>query len=154
MVVGLATQIEDPVARLRLVHRYAVAGKKQINALGTGTIMDISDSLAPNVLAEGIRTMALASRFADAPVPFHTMVSNVPGPPTRLMLGDAALVVPLGLGPIRDNLGLFHIISNGPDLMSLAFVSCESLLPDGEYYEQCLQKAFQALLDGARTLQD
>jgi hypothetical protein len=41
--VGLGTAEPDPVARLRLVHRYAVAGKKQIDALGTGTVMDISD---------------------------------------------------------------------------------------------------------------
>jgi diacylglycerol O-acyltransferase len=58
MVVGLATNMADPVERLRMVHRYAVAGKKQINALGSGTVMDISDSLTPGVLAEGIRTMA------------------------------------------------------------------------------------------------
>lgn len=154
MVVGLATQLEDPVERLRLVHQYAVAGKKTINALGTGTVMDISDSVTPGLLAEGIRTMAWASKFADAPVPFHTMVSNVPGPPGKLCLGSAELVVSLGLGPIRDNLGLFHIVSGGPDLMSISFTSCESLLPDGEFYEQCLRNSFEALLKAARSSAD
>lgn len=152
MVVGLATHVADPVERLRLIHRYAVAGKKQIDALGSGTIMDISDSVAPAVLAEGIRTMAWASRLAEVPVPFHTMVSNVPGPATPTYLEDARLVAPLGLGPVRDNMGLFHIVSNSDQTMSLSFSACRKLLPDVDQYQQCLLKAFVALKEGARGL--
>lgn len=155
MMVGLATATDDPVERLRLVHRYAVAGKKRINALGTGTVMDISDSVSPNILAGGIRAMARASVMALAPVPFHTMVSNVPGPHAALRLGQAELVVPLGFGPVRDNMGLFHIVSSSDSRVSLSFSACERLMPDGEFYEQCLQRAYTALtgqaLGGAGT---
>jgi len=149
MAVGLATHMTDPVERLRMVHRYAVAGKKQIDALGSGTVMDISDSLTPGVLAEGIRTMAWASRIAEMPVPFHTMISNVPGPPTALFLGDAELVVPIGLGPIRDNMGLFHIVSSSETMMSLSFSACKKLIPDADFYQQCLHNSFAALLGRA-----
>ena len=151
MAVGLATHVADPVERLRLVHRYAVAGKKQINALGTGTVMDISDSLTPGLLAEGIKAMARVSQYADVPVPFHTMVSNVPGPQQPKYLGRAELVVPLGLGPIRDNLGLFHIVSGGQDLLSISFSACAKLLPDASFYEECLQQAFDELCDSAEN---
>jgi diacylglycerol O-acyltransferase len=149
MIVGLATHVEDPVKRLRLIHRYAVAGKKQITALGTGTVMDISNSIAPGLLAEGIRTMAWASRMADAPVPFHTMVSNVPGPDQPLYLGKARLAVPMGLGPIRDNMGLFHIVSNSDTMMSLSFSACRRMLPDPEFYEACLEESFNDLAAAA-----
>lgn len=145
MIVGLATHVADPVERLRLIHRYAVAGKRQIDALGSGTVMDISDSLPPGVLAEGIRSMAWARRLVEIPVPFHTMVSNVPGPNTALHLGAAKLVVPLGLGPVRDNMGLFHIVSNSDSMLSVSFSACSKLLPDGEFYQQCLRNAFAAL---------
>ena len=138
-----------PVERLRLIHRYAVAGKRQIDALGSGTVMDISDSLPPGVLAEGIRSMAWARRLVEIPVPFHTMVSNVPGPNTALHLGAAKLVVPLGLGPVRDNMGLFHIVSNSDSILSVSFSACSKLLPDGEFYQQCLRNAFAALLGRA-----
>ena len=150
MVVGLATPVADPVERLRMIHRYAVAGKKQIAALGTGTIMDISDSLPPRMLAEGIRTMALASRFGEMPVPFHTMISNVPGPPYALHLEGARLVVPLGFGPVRDNMGLFHIVSNSESMLSLSFCACARLMPDAAFYQRCLQGAFTELLAAAR----
>lgn len=149
MVVGLATNEADPVERLRAVHRYAVAGKKQIDALGTGTVMDISDSVAPGLLAEGIRTLAWATKLADMPVPFHTMISNVPGPQTAMELGGARLVACIGLGPVRDNMGLFHIVSSTEDSFSLSFNACRKLLPDPEYYEECLEEAFDELYDAA-----
>jgi WS/DGAT/MGAT family acyltransferase len=145
MIAGLATQEEDPVARVRLIHQYAVAGKRQIDALGTGTIMDISDSLSPALLAEGIKGMARASRLVDMPVPFHTMISNVPGPSTPMHLGKAELVVPLGLGPVRDNMGLFHIVSSSHSLLSIAFSACSRLLPDPDFYQDCLQESFADL---------
>jgi diacylglycerol O-acyltransferase len=150
MIVGLATDIGDPVERLRRIHRYAVAGKKHITALGSGTIMDISDSLAPAVLAESIRAIARASLISEMPVPFHTMISNVPGPPYPLRLGEARLVVPMGFGPIRDNMGLFHIVSSSESMLSLSFCACDRLVPDGTFYQQCLQTAFAALLDASR----
>jgi diacylglycerol O-acyltransferase len=151
MIVGLATDIDDPVERLRMVHQYAVAGKKQINALGSGTVMDISDSLTPGVLAEGMKSIARARRVMDMPVPFHTMISNVPGPANALFLDKAELVVPLGFGPVRDNMGLFHIVSSSATRMSLSFSACVKLLPDAAHYEQCLQNAFEKLLECARN---
>jgi len=152
MRVGLATGPGDPVERLRLVHRYAVAGKKHIDALGTGTVMDISDSLTPNLLAQGIRLLAHASLVGDAPVPFHTMVSNVPGLPTPMHLGAAELVVPLGFGPVRDNMGLFHIVSNSASRVSLSFSACARLLPDPEAYSRCLEAAYAELREAAAAL--
>ena len=145
MTVGLATSIEDPIERARMIHRFAVAGKRAIKALGTGTIMDISDSVPPSILAEGIRTLALASRLAPVPVPFHTMVSNVPGPAGEQAINGLPLVACTGLGPVRDNMGLFHIISSTDQMMSLSFNACAQLVPDGEHYRECISTAFDEL---------
>ena len=146
MTVGLATSVEDPVERAKMIHRFAVAGKRAIKALGTGTIMDISDSVPPTILAEGIRTLALASRLAPVPVPFHTMVSNVPGPVGEQTTNGLPLIACTGLGPVRDNMGLFHIISTTDQMVSLSFNACARLLPDGESYRDCLHAAYTELL--------
>ena len=82
-------------------------------------------------------------------MPFHTMISNVPGPPSELRLEGARLVTPLGLGPIRDNMGLFHIVSSSDTRMSLSFSACRRLVPDPIFYQQCLQNAFSSLLGRA-----
>ena len=152
MQVGLATDIEDPIERTRAVHQYAVMGKSRINTLGTGTIMDISDSVAPALLAEGLRALSFAStRVNEMPVPFHVMISNIPGPATAITMGGAPLIALLGLGPIRHSMGLFHIVSNCADLYSISFTSCRSILPDADFYEQCLAHSFQKMLTTVRA---
>ncbi len=80
------------------------------------------------------------------------MVSNVPGSMVPLRLGTAELVVPFGFGPVRDNMGLFHIVSNSQDRVSLSFSACDRLMPDPEFYRECLQRARAALLEGAAAL--
>ncbi|TDG11384.1 DUF1298 domain-containing protein [Seongchinamella unica] len=149
MAVGLGTQVADPIARTRLLHRYAVAGKRNIDALGTGTIMDISDSLNPALLAGGLRTLAVAGSLGSMPVPFHTMISNVPGPTGEISLDGLPLLACAGLGPVRDNMGLFQIISSSDHYVSLTFSACSKLLPDADNYRRMLLQSHQELLDAA-----
>jgi len=147
MQIGLATDITDPVERVRAVHQYALMGKAKINTLGTGTVMDISDSVAPGVLAEGLRALSFAStRVPEIPVPFHVMISNVPGPLEPIFLHDAPLHCLIGLGPIRHSMGLFHVVTHSANLYSISFTSCQSIMPDADFYEQCLRDSYQALL--------
>jgi len=153
MQIGLATDIKNPVDRVRAVHQYALLGKARINTLGTGTVMDISDSVAPGVLAEGLRALSFAStRVSEIPVPFHVMISNVPGPLRPISLHDAPLHALIGLGPIRHSMGLFHVVSNSSEYYSISFTSCRSIMPDPEFYEKCLRKSFKKLLAAAQEL--
>jgi hypothetical protein len=149
MAVGLATAEADPVERLRILHRYALAGKRRVKAFGTGTIMDISDSVTPSVLAGGLRTLAWASSVAPIPVPFHTMISNVPGPEGDQHLAGVPLVATAGLGPVRDNMGLFHVVSGAAQTVSLSFSACRRLLPDPEVYARCILTSYRALCAAA-----
>jgi len=147
MQIGLATDIADPVERLRAVHQYALLGKTKINTLGSGTVMDISDSVAPGVLAEGLRALSYAStRVSEIPVPFHVMISNVPGPATAEFLCGAPLHFLIGLGPIRHSMGLFHIVTHSADLYTISFTSCGAMMPDAEFYERCLHESYASLL--------
>jgi len=147
MQVGLATDVADPVERVRAVHQYALMGKAKINTLGTGTVMDISDSLAPGLLAEGLRAISFAStRVSEIPVPFHVMISNVPGPIEPIALHGAPLQLLLGLGPIRHSMGLFHVVSNTAETYTITFTSCSSILPDADFYEQCLRESVAELM--------
>ena len=74
------------------------------------------------------------------------------GPTVPLRFGSADLVVPFGFGPVRDNMGLFHIVSNGQGRVSLSFNACDRLMLDGEFYGDCLQRAFLALREQAESL--
>ena len=111
--------------------------------------MSVSDSFAPAVLAGGLKTMARAGSLGSIPVPFHTMISNVPGPEGNCTLQGSHLLACAGLGPVRDNMGLFHIISSSDDFFTLSFNACGKLLPDADAYQQHLVRSHQALLRAA-----
>ncbi len=146
MRMGLGTQIEDPIERVRAVHQYALEGKENINILGSGIVMDISDSLMPQFLHEGLRAISLATQHTSLPVPYHVMVSNVPGSPRPTYLPGAELQLVLGFGPLRDTMGLFHIVTHNAQRYSISFTSCPTMLPDEDVYEECLRRSIRELL--------
>jgi hypothetical protein len=43
-------------------------------------------------------------------------------------------------------MGLFHVVSNSAEFYTISFTSCHSIMPDAEFYEQCLQESFEDLL--------
>jgi hypothetical protein len=51
----------------------------------------------------------------------------------------------LGAGPVVDGLGLFHAIGSYCGEFSIAVTSCRDMMPDPEFYHQCLQHSFDAL---------
>jgi hypothetical protein len=115
--------------------------------------MDISDSVVPGVLAEGLKALSFAStRVSEMPVPFHVMISNVPGPLRPISLHDAPLHSLIGLGPIRHSMGLFHVVSNSAEYYTISFTACRSMMPDPQFYEKCLRKSFRKLLAAAENL--
>ena len=52
----------------------------------------------------------------------------------------------LGTGPVLDSVGLFHVISSYCGEFSISITSCRELMPDPDFYRQCLQESFDELL--------
>lgn len=150
MQVGLASEIDDPVERVRAIHEYALAGKAKTEILGNKLLQDISDGMAPAMLAQGIKLLSFATMATELPVPFHTLISNVPGSVIPVSLGTNPLVAQFGLGPLRDNMGLFHIVTNTDTNFAISFCSCEDMMADPDFYEECLKQSFTNLLNASR----
>ncbi len=51
----------------------------------------------------------------------------------------------LGLGPVMDNMGLFHAVMSYNGAISIMFVACREMLPDPEFYAECIEDAFNEL---------
>jgi len=147
MSMQLATDVEDPVERLRAVSESARESKEYASAVGTSTMMDISQGLWPRVIGAGFKLGTFIARAADVGMPIHTVVSNVPGPQIPLYLAGARLHLLLGLGPVMDMMGLFHGVISGAGKISITFVSCRELMPDPQFYRECLQQSWEELED-------
>ena len=145
MVVGLGTQIEDPVERLRFVHEEAVNSKTMTNAVGARTLADYSQ-LVPSGLA------GLAARLytrvgaanAHAPV-YNCVVTNVPGSRVPLYFCGARMVAMYGTAPIFDSMGLIcPVYSYGPTI-AISFTADRAMLPDPDRFAAALRDAFWRL---------
>ena len=149
MTISLATDVEDPVERLQAVNKSALDGKAYSSALGAHAMMDITQSLAPRVLGMGMRAASSAALRTDMAMPVQTIVSNVPGPQFPLYMAGARVHTLLGMGPLLDNMGLFHAVISGAGHICINFTCCRDMLPDPDFYRQCLDAAFDELKAGA-----
>jgi len=79
----------------------------------------------------------------------NTIVTNVPGAPMQLYMCGAELVNSFSLGPLLPNIGLFHIVysavQNKQGTITLSFTACRDMLPDPQFYAECLQESFDEL---------
>ena len=147
MTVEMATDIEDPMERLRAVQRNAQQSKAYSAALGTSVLMDVSEIMIPQVMGWGMRAASLAAANSSIPAPSHVVISNVPGPRQPLYLAGAKVHLIMGMGPLLHMMvGMFHGVMSGAGRITINFVSCRSMLPDPEYYRECLQQSFDELL--------
>jgi diacylglycerol O-acyltransferase len=141
----MATDIEAPLERLQAVHESALKAKEFTATVGGSLMSEISQSLIPSVLGAGLRAASLAGARSNIPVPAHVVISNIPGPQFPLYLAGARVHVMLGMGPLLHMMGMFHAVLSGAGKISITFVSCQEMMPDPEYYRQCLQEAFEEL---------
>ncbi len=145
MITEMASDIADPLARLEAVMHNGARAKETSSVVGTGVMMDISKSLWPPFMKAGMRAATFAASHSDLPMSAHTVISNVAGPQMPLYLAGARVQMMMGMGPLLDLAGLFHAVISCNGLITINFVSCRELLPDPDFYRQCLQDSWDEL---------
>ncbi|TNE32485.1 MAG: wax ester/triacylglycerol synthase family O-acyltransferase, partial [Alphaproteobacteria bacterium] len=151
MIAPLGTHIEDPAERLRYVHSQTTNSKAMTDALGARNMTEISKVSPALFMALGAQLytrLGLANRGLSAP--FSTVVTNVPGPPIPIYSTGARLESMMGLLCLTDGLGLGHVVQSYCDEATISFTACRELLPDPEFYIQCIEESFGELLAAAK----
>lgn len=130
MFTTLATHVDDPIERVRLIHETTKGAKEDHSAIGASMLTDWAEYASP-------RMFALASRLysqlhlADHHRPIHNVViSNVPGPPVPLYFAGAQLVAAYPMGPIMEGAGLNVTAMSNCDRIDIGFLVCRELIPD------------------------
>ncbi len=161
MLCSLATDIDDPVERVRAISGGTKQAKEQLNVIGAEALTDWVEFAAPALMGRAARLYS-RTRMADRHRPlFNVTISNVPGPPFPLYSSDARLVAHYPMGPIFDGGGLNITVMSYMDSLDFGLVACSDLIDDvwsladglGEALEQ-LKKAVGAqsgTSNGART---
>ena len=145
MVVGLGTQIEDPLERLRFVHDEAVNSKAMTNAVGAKNLADYSQ-LMPSALAGLAARLYTRVVAANAHAPaFNCVVTNVPGSRVPMYFCGARMVGMYGTGPVFDGMGLINAVYSYCDTIAISFTADRAAMPDPDRYADALRSSFAAL---------
>ena len=144
MNTPLCTDVDDPVLRLRAIVQGTRKAKEFTEILGADTLTTVPMYL-PAFIARGLMQplMNIATRF-DA-VSFNTMISNVAGFQQPLYFCGARMIAMYGMGPVVDRVGLFHTVFSYDGKMTFTFTACREMLPDPEFYANCIQTSFDEL---------
>ena len=142
MVVGLGTQIADPIERLRYVHQEAVNSKALTGAVGAKNLADYSQ-LMPSALAGLAARLYTRIGAANAHAPaFNCVVTNVPGSRVPLYFAGARMVAMYGTGPIFDGMGLINTIYSYGQTIAISFTADREMMPDPAAYADALRDTF------------
>ena len=82
-------------------------------------------------------------------IPFNCVVTNVPGPQFPLYSAGAKLLAQYGLGPIFDGMGLIFPVFSYNGKIFVSVTSCREMMPDPEFFSDCMQAAFDELKTAA-----
>jgi len=130
MFTSLATDVDDPVDRLKVIHEVMVHAKEQQRAIGADTLQEWTEFAAPALLGRAARLYS-RMKWADAHRPlFNVTISNVPGPPFALYSAGAKLLANYPIGPIMDGSGLNMTVMSYLDQLDFGLLACPDVLSD------------------------
>jgi WS/DGAT/MGAT family acyltransferase len=149
MLVGLATDIDDPVERLHSISGGTAHAKEQDKAIGADTLTNWAEFAAPAVAARAARlysNMKLADRHRPL---FNVTISNVPGPNFPLYSAGSRMVAMYPMGPIMDGGGLNITVMSYMGTMYFGLVACRETVPEVRKIADGLQSALEELQKAA-----
>ncbi len=145
MLVSLATEVAEPVERLRKIRDAAGASKKGLRAVGARTLVQ-SAELVPFALSGlGVRLdsrLHLAQRHRPL---FNLVITNVPGPPRPLTVAGAPLLAHVGAAPVFDGLGLLLAVFSYAGQVSIGVTADRTVLPQPAAFAARLTAALDEL---------
>lgn len=147
MLCTLASDVDDPADRLKVIQGCMSEAKEQQKAIGADTLQEWAEFAAPAVAGRAAR---LYSRFklADLMRPlFNVTISNVPGPPFPLYSAGAKLLANYPVGPIIDGTGLNMTVMSYLDQLDFGLLACPDVLDDVWGLADALHAALDELVE-------
>lgn len=147
MLCTLASDVDDPIERLKVIRACMGEAKEQQKAIGADTLQQWADFAAPAVAGRAAR---MYSRFklADMMRPlFNVTISNVPGPPFPLYSVGAKLLANYPVGPIIDGTGLNMTVMSYLDQLDFGLLACPDVFDDVWALGDALHAALAELVE-------
>ncbi len=145
MFVPLATNVADPVERVKRVHGTTVAQKTYQGAIDAKALMQASE-LVPFGIAGQAARLYSRTKMSNLHRPmFNCVITNVPGPQVPLYLNGARLLAQMAMAPILDGMGLLIAVTTYDGVMTLSSTSSPAVMPDLDVFSRYLREAANEL---------
>jgi diacylglycerol O-acyltransferase len=149
VVAELATEIPDPVARLRRIHTAMKTAKRMQKATPAALLTDWSEVATPALLAQAARIAARTKVMDRLNPPFNVIISNVPGPREPLYCGGAEMQTYYPVSAIADGQGLNITVTSYRDHLDFGLIACRELVPDVWSFKDLFAEALEELVKAA-----
>lgn len=146
-MVSLHTDIADPLERLVAIAEETRAKKAVQKGVVMPVLLEAVRNLPGALLGVAMRALPLAAASAASSIPItNTMVTNVPGPTVPYYLLGAKCVHVTGSMPLMDGGGVLHAVCSYNGEFVFTFTACRDLLPDSDFYRDCLSASVQEVV--------
>jgi diacylglycerol O-acyltransferase len=149
MYPSLATDIGDPVERLRAIHAGTLATKHVHSARGSGIVKTIVEMPSPNtwvVLGQLLERSHAGDRL---PPMFNACISNIIGPSRTMYLEGARLEHHYIMGMLFEGVGLFIPLMSYADSIDFGITAVRELTPDPWKIARGIEEAMAELVAAA-----
>ena len=147
----LATDIEDPLERLRRIHEAMASAKRASEAVPANLLQDWTQVTTPALLAQAARVIARTKIFDRLNPPFNVVISNVPGPRESLYCAGAVLQTFYPVSAVADGQGLNITVQSYRDHLDWGLIACRELVPDVWRFKALFNEALEELVKAVAT---
>jgi WS/DGAT/MGAT family acyltransferase len=130
MLVSLASDIDDPIARLDAISESTRVAKEQEKLHGGRFLGDLAQIALPALASRVARAMAGTRLFDKMRPPFNVTVSSVRVPDVPLFLAGSRVTATYPVGPMAEGIGLNVTAFSYLGRVYFGLLACRRLLPE------------------------
>ena len=150
---SLHTDIADPIERITAIKGSTEEAKVSGEASPMVDALMLAGVLAP-VISKSVANFWSRNQLSKhIPVNISTCISNVAGPNFPLYCAGAKMVDYYGLGVLTPGMGIFHLVFSYSGKLTLSVLADRDIMPDPEFYHDCLVAAYEELYAAATKLE-
>ena len=153
MLVSLASDIDDPVARLDAISESARVAKDQEKLHHGRFLGDLAQVAVPALAARVARAVAGTRLFDKMRPPANVTVSSVRGPDFAIFCAGSRVVDMYPVGPMAEGIGVNVTVFSYLDRVCFGALACRRLVPDLDQMADYLDEALAELVVCALDLQ-
>jgi diacylglycerol O-acyltransferase len=145
LFASLATDVEDPVERLKTIHESTQSAKEMREAMAAHQIMGLTETTPPGLIALAARMYTGAGLASRTPPAVNVVISNVPGPDFPLYVAGGRLEALYPMGPLLVGMSLNITVFSLAGKLDVGVMCCPDTVPEAHLIAEGLEPALAEL---------